>query len=555
MKKSLFASLAAVVFAAACTTTNPTVEPKLTVEGLKLDANKTVNVAAAASDLTFTVNANVTYTIVSDKDWAVPAPAVVEAENNADKTTSIKIGITANGTEEARTAKISIIAEENASLGYEFTISQAAAVQTKSLSVYNTDLTEISGAIEVESTDASASVMVVSTVSWTATPSEGWITVEPASLTVENYEETPATVSLKIADNPDEEVRSATVTFSGEGIEPVTVTVNQAAKIVYRFAVEVRDITYTGATIICEPSDADVHYLLSCESASYVNQFETGADLAAADMEYFRGEYGSDFAKYGFDSYEALFLNGLCKTGSSDWTLSTLKQGTGYVAYVFAVDESLNVVSDVVKKEFTTQTATASDAYNKWLGNWKCTDGTNVNNITVSLKTPDAEYSISGLQGFTDLVDAKFNAESGTLSILPTDLEDYTHNSYGPIDLWFFATFLNGEDSSFITGDSYVICTATMTDDTHASAEGSNITLSDNTTVTVSGMGFCGLILEGQYAGYSLGYQGTTPSIPFSMEKSVNTQSNTKVTRKTTVIPMVATKAVDRISYNCVELR
>ncbi len=227
MKKSLFASLAAVVLAAACTTTNPTVEPKLTVEGLKLDANKTVNVAAAASDLTFTVNANITYTIVSDKDWAIPAPAVVEAENNADKTTSIKIGITANGNDEARTAKISIVAEENASLGYEFTISQAAAVQTKSLSVYNTDLTEISGAIEVESIDASAAVMVVSTVSWTATPSEGWITVEPASLIVENYEETPATVSFKIEDNESTESRTATVTFSAKGVDDVTLTVIQ----------------------------------------------------------------------------------------------------------------------------------------------------------------------------------------------------------------------------------------------------------------------------------------------------------------------------------------
>lgn len=225
MKKSLFASLAAVVLAAACTTTNPTVEPKLTVEGLKLDANKTVNVAAAASDLTFTVNANVSYTIVSDKDWAVPAPAAVEAENNADKTTSVKIGITANTEENARTAKISIVAEENASLNYEFTINQAAL--TKSLSVTNNDMTEISGPIEVESTGASASVMVVSTVSWTATSDAEWLTVEPASLIIENYEETPAAVSFVISDNDATESRTATVTFSAEGVDDVTLTVIQ----------------------------------------------------------------------------------------------------------------------------------------------------------------------------------------------------------------------------------------------------------------------------------------------------------------------------------------
>lgn len=239
MKKSLFASLAAVVLAAACTTTNPTVEPKLTVEGLKLDANKTVNVAAAASDLTFTVNANVSYTIVSDKDWAVPAPAAVEAENNADKTTSVKIGITANTEENARTAKISIVAEENASLNYEFTINQAAL--TKSLSVTNYDMTEISGPIEVESTGASASVMVVSTVSWTATSDAEWLTVEPASLTIENYEETPAAVSFQIEDNPAEEVRTATVTFKGEGVEDVTITVNQDC--VFTAAVELMSVT------------------------------------------------------------------------------------------------------------------------------------------------------------------------------------------------------------------------------------------------------------------------------------------------------------------------
>lgn len=303
MKKSLFASLAAVVLAAACTTTNPTVEPKLTVEGLKLDANKTVNVAAAASDLTFTVNANVSYTIVSDKDWAVPAPAAVEAENNADKTTSVKIGITANTEENARTAKISIVAEENASLNYEFTINQAAL--TKSLSVTNNDMTEISGPIEVESTGAGASVMVVSTVSWTATSDAEWLTVEPASLTIENYEETPAAVSFVISDNDATESRTATVTFSGEGVEDVVVTVRQAA--VCTFELAVSNITSSGAVIEVKPTVADAIYtvdVVSTEAFNSVNDLATVISYLLAgtkeDVEKYGYTLGSYYSKYGY---------------------------------------------------------------------------------------------------------------------------------------------------------------------------------------------------------------------------------------------------------------
>lgn len=405
--------------AIACQKPDSASEPKLEVSGLSLTENA-VAVEAAGKSLSFSVNSNVSYTVTSDKEWVKADPASIENTDKKDKKTIVNVTVEPNATEVARTATVKIASEGNSALDFTFTISQAAAKHEKSLEVLTTGLEAVTE-INAEATAVSAPIMVVATVSWTATSNVPWITIEPSSVTVENYEETPTAVKINIAANTDTEPREGTVTFIGEEVEPVTLSVIQDAKIVYTFDVNVTDITTSSATIACTPSDLNVHYLISCESPVYVNQFASGEELAAADIEFFRNKYGSNYAEYGFSSFEDLFLKGLCVTGNNVDSYDQLDAATDYIAYVFAVDSELNVVSDVFKKEFRTKEEVAGEEYNKWLGNYTLatkslkTGADTTYNVSLSFGVGDEVIRLNGLG--VDGIPLYWNSEDNTCTI------------------------------------------------------------------------------------------------------------------------------------------
>lgn len=347
--------LAALVCAVACTTTGPVSEPKLNVEGLSLGAGNEVVVKAEGFDVTFSITSNLGYTVTSSQSWATVTPAAVSNEDGKDVKTAVTVAVVANETAEAREAVIKVVTEKNPALDYSFTVKQSAGKEPVSFYVTTTDLHEITAPIEVAEKATSASVIVVSNVSWTASSDQTWLTVSPASATIEN-EEVPTTVSFSVEANSVTEVRTANVTFTAEGVEPVVVSVSQAAKKDVSFTITVENVTYKSADITCVPSDETAYFLLSCETASYVDQFTTDADLIQADMEYFYKKYGESYAEYKYESYEQLFLKGLCSVGTKEWTPSPLDPETEYVVYAFAVDAELNpITSTVPKVRFTTE--------------------------------------------------------------------------------------------------------------------------------------------------------------------------------------------------------
>ena len=373
MKRTISAMLAALVCAVACTTTGPVSEPKLNVDGLSLGAGNEVVVPAAGLDVTFSITSNLGYTVTSSQSWASVTPAAVSNEDGKDVKTAVTVAVAANETAEAREAVIKVVTEKNPALDYSFTVKQSAGKEPVSFYVTTTDLKEITAPIEVAEKATSASVIVVSNVSWTASSDQTWLTVSPASATIEN-KEVPTTVSFAVEANSVTEVRTANVTFTAEGAEPVVVSVSQAAKKDVSFTITVENVTYKSADITCVPSDETAYFLLSCETASYVDQFTTDADLINADMEYFYKEYGESYAEYDFESYEQFFLKGLCSVGTKEWSPNKLNAETEYVVYAFAVDAELNpITSTVPKVRFTTE-AKPVENWN-YYGKGKYTEG------------------------------------------------------------------------------------------------------------------------------------------------------------------------------------
>ena len=366
--------LAALVCAVACTTTGPVSEPKLNVDGLSLGAGNEVVVPAAGLDVTFSITSNLGYTVTSSQSWASVTPAAVSNEDGKDVKTAVTVAVAANETAEAREAVIKVVTEKNPALDYSFTVKQSAGKEPVSFYVTTTDLKEITAPIEVAEKATSASVIVVSNVSWTASSDQTWLTVSPASATIEN-EEVPTTVSFTVEANSVTEVRTANVTFTAEGAEPVVVSVSQAAKKFYTFELSVSDITASGAVINVVPSDKDVIYNVSVFASSKFSEFETLGSLISYDLasleEYVSGKgstLGSYFTEYGYSG-----------DVEDDWR-GYLDSETDYTAVVYAVEIEGDNVSAYVDGAKTIAFKTlswspaeglvAATSKNDYLGSW-----------------------------------------------------------------------------------------------------------------------------------------------------------------------------------------
>lgn len=374
MKRTISAMLAALVCAVACTTTGPVSEPKLNVDGLSLGAGNEVVVPAAGLDVTFSITSNLGYTVTSSQSWASVTPAAVSNEDGKDVKTAVTVAVAANETAEAREAVIKVVTEKNPALDYSFTVKQSAGKEPLSFYVTTTDLKEITAPIQVAEKATSASVIVVSNVSWTASSDQTWLTVSPASATIEN-EEVPTRVSFTVEANSVTEVRTANVTFTAEGAEPVVVSVSQAAKKFYTFELSVSDITASGAVINVVPSDKDVIYNVSVFASSKFSEFETLGSLISYDLasleEYVSGKgstLGSYFTEYGYSG-----------DVEDDWR-GYLDSETDYTAVVYAVEIEGDNVSAYVDGAKTIAFKTlswspaeglvAATSKNDYLGSW-----------------------------------------------------------------------------------------------------------------------------------------------------------------------------------------
>ncbi|MGM9791523.1 MAG: BACON domain-containing protein [Candidatus Cryptobacteroides sp.] len=85
--------------------------------------------------------------------------------------------------------------------------------------------------ISVGASGKDVTVSVTSNLSWSIDCQYDWVSVDPASYTA-NEEKTSETVKVKVSvlENDVEEAREATLTIAAEGVDPVAVTVKQAAK-------------------------------------------------------------------------------------------------------------------------------------------------------------------------------------------------------------------------------------------------------------------------------------------------------------------------------------
>lgn len=122
-------------------------------------------------------------------------------------------------------------------------------------------------------------------------------------------------------------------------------------------SIEMTEISHNSAVASFTPNTSAVYYLPAIESPEWVEQFSSYEELAQADIDYWKSKYGNSYAQYNYKSIEDLILNGLCSKGADEVEAPDLEPESKYYAYAFALDENLNIISDVFVKSFTTEAA------------------------------------------------------------------------------------------------------------------------------------------------------------------------------------------------------
>lgn len=129
---------------------------------------------------------------------------------------------------------------------------------------------------------------------------------------------------------------------------------NDAIEIaLFSLEINVTDITPDSAVVTFVPSTNLVYYLPQVES-TWFEMYEDRAELAQADLDYFRSQYGSYASLLGYNSFEEFFFDYFAENAEYEMEMTKLDPETTYHAYAFAVNSDYTVGSEVFVKDFTT---------------------------------------------------------------------------------------------------------------------------------------------------------------------------------------------------------
>lgn len=150
---------------------------------------------------------------------------------------------------------------------------------------------------------------------------------------------------------------------------PVPVTVSNNAFMVLG-DIDVTTVSFTiGANatsmngrISITPSNPEHLYVPCMEKKSDFDVFKDDAEAINAVLRHYREKYG--------ENWKTSVKNEVCRKGSDEIFFTGLESDTDYVAFVFAVDEDINVISGVTKIVFHTSVAESCYSYEDFLGDW-----------------------------------------------------------------------------------------------------------------------------------------------------------------------------------------
>lgn len=436
MKTKSLTSLFAIALALVACDKNET-EPAFTPE-LKLDKTAKITAVAEGTTATLKVTANVSWTATSDDETvATVTPASKDITDKKSADTDVTVTISKNTTTDPRTATLTFKAEGCKDVVVE--IEQAATEIPTVFEVLDDQGNPVAAEFEAAFTGGTVAVVYVnSNLSWTATPSETWLTATPASYTAESTEVEPIAVTIAATANTDA-ARSATITFSAEGQQDVVITVNQAVAPTLEITVEDKYITYKGAYVVVTPSDETLTYYSVLVDKEYYDELigkgATDDVLPAA------------FAKANAEYYEMTiqeYLGYVLLSGEDYYDYTDLDPKTEYVFLTQYMDGDGKPLSSAFKTTFTTKEKPETDPdYTTFIGTWK------LNHNKYNYNKNTGKFDNAGIGSWTAVIEENLVNEEYYISFPDKNDRVSPISQSGNYDK-FPMIFQKGEDNTLL---------------------------------------------------------------------------------------------------------
>lgn len=157
------------------------------------------------------------------------------------------------------------------------------------------------------------------------------------------------------------------ISFTREVPVPVTVSNNSFMVL---GDIDVTTVSFTlGASatnmngrISISPSNTELMYIPCIEKKVDFDVFNDDAEAINAVLRHYQDKYGVN--------WKSSVKSDVCRKGSDEVIYSGLESDTDYVAFVFAVDDDINVISGITKISFHTTAVESCYSYEDFLGDW-----------------------------------------------------------------------------------------------------------------------------------------------------------------------------------------
>lgn len=503
--------IATLLLANSCQKKETTVSPSLSLAKTEI----TVSAAGGPQSIDYKVT---NPTEGSTLKVEVPADWVTDVDVTES---SITFSVAENMGTEARNMDVTVTYPGADAV--KFTVKQEAAVPVPSVE------------FESASVDALAEGGQYSMTYVLTNPTEGAVltaTVDAeasAWITELAVNEANSSIDFTVLDNGSSKPRSAKVTVSYPGMsQDAEFTVNQAGKEVEYTINPNWTVTYDGKVVdpqygLCDILTVTVSagtdgFLYSIVTASDYEKYGINV-VAESEIDYYREQ---------LDKEPTLTWDDLLSYETTSAYYSPLTSGIEYYGFAIGVDKDGNPTGQyAISQLFTPEEVQASEAYSKWLGDWRIEDADgNGYDITISALEPEVSYAMSGWEasvfnGSAPDVTLGYDAASGEL-IFETNEEmgQVTLSNNEQVELGFYG---NGDDGFFYTGE-YDIAVATLADDNTATVAGNTLESNDG-PVTMISMQFFGLGTNGNYS------FSEEPVFPLTMSKVASAGSTSVATR------------------------
>lgn len=196
-------------------------------------------------------------------------------------------------------------------------------------------------------------------------------------------------------------------------------------------------------------------------------------------------------------------LDNILRNAPTYCNFNLLDPGT-YEAYLFDFTAEATVTGKYAKAQIVIEEEAASDTYNSICGIYKVTAGDtvidavyiqpNVNNMSYEVDLPDWDEEDQQYYYYPAIFD--WDRNSGALTAVTKQLDEWDHPSYGKVEDWQYAYITIGSKNYYVTGNYTIMNSEGFKDGSFTANPGPDLQLSNGSTYKIDGLQLIGSLID-----------------------------------------------------------